>query len=59
MNYNEFHYIITYFHVISENTKSIEIEIWDKIIIPINLNNKYIIYLKKLKDITCYQTNAK
>ena len=52
IDYNSFKYLITNYHIISKIIKNIEIEIWDKTIINFNLNNRYIIYLPKPKDIS-------
>ena len=52
LDYNSFKYLITNFHVITKIIKNIEIEIWDKTIIKMNLNNRDIIYLPNPKDIT-------
>lgn len=51
IDYNSFKYLLTNYHIISKIIKNIEIEIWDKTIIKFNLNNRYIIYLPKPKDI--------
>ena len=52
IEHNSFKYLITNYHVVSKETKKIEIEIWDKSNIKLNLNNRYIIYLQQPKDIT-------
>lgn len=52
VDYNFNKYLITNYHVLPEEIKNIEIEIWDKSIIKFNLSNRNIIYLKKPKDIT-------
>ena len=52
IDYNSFKYLITNYHIISKIIKNIEIEIWDKTLIKFNLNNRYIIYLPKPKDIS-------
>ena len=59
MNYNSFHYLITNYHVVSKGTKRIEIETWDKIIIPLILNNRYVKFLEKPKDITVIRLEPK
>ena len=46
------HYLITNYHIISEDVKTIEIEIWNENKTELYLNNKYIRYLKRPKDIT-------
>ena len=55
MEYNSNKYLITNYHVISEKTKDIEIEIWNKNISELNLNNRFVKYIKKPKDITIIQ----
>ena len=52
IDYNSNKYLITNYHVISKEKKKIEIEIWDKSNIKLDLNNRYIIYLPEPKDIT-------
>ena len=52
IDYNFNKYLITNYHVISKEKKKIEIEIWDKSNIELNLNNRYIIYIPEPKDIT-------
>ena len=52
INYKSYKYLLTNYHVISEKSKKVDIEIWDKSWINLNLNNRYIIYLPKPKDIT-------
>jgi S1-C subfamily serine protease len=55
MEYKSNKYLITNYHVISEKTKNIEIEIWNKSTSEFNLNNRFIKYIKKPKDITIIQ----
>ena len=50
--YKSSNYLITNEHVVSKDKKSILIEIWDKTKIKINLENRFILYLEKPKDIT-------
>ena len=52
IDFNSYKYLITNYHIISKEKKQIEIEIWDKSNIKLNLNNRYIIYLPEPKDIT-------
>ena len=59
IDYNSYKYLITCYHVISEEIKNIVIEIWDKHDINLNLNNRNIIYLPKPKDITIIQLKEK
>ena len=51
------YYLITNYHVISENIKSIEIEIWNESKIKLNLYKRFIKYMPKPKDITIIQIN--
>ena len=53
--YNSFCFLVTNYHVISENIKNIEIEIWNGKIMDLNLNDRYIKFLQKPKDITFIQ----
>ena len=46
MEYKSNNYLITNYHVISESIKDCEIEIWNKNIIKLDFNNRYITYLK-------------
>ena len=57
LEYNLFYFLVTNYHVVHENIKSIEIEIWNKNNIELNLqtNERYIKYFEKPKDITCIQ----
>ena len=55
MNYNSWKFLITNYHLISETIKEIEIEIWNKNTKILSLNNRYIKYIKKPKDITAIQ----
>ena len=59
IDYNSNKYLITNYHIISKEKKQIEIEIWDKSNIKLNLNNRYIIYLPVSKDITIIGLKAK
>ena len=52
---NSQNYLITNYHVINENIKNIEIELTNKQIIKLNLNNRIIKYIKQPKDITIIQ----
>ena len=52
IDYNSNKYLITNYHVISKEKEKIEIEIWDKSNIELDLNNRYIIYILEPKDIT-------
>ena len=53
VDYNSSKYLLTNYHVISKETKKIEIEIWDKSHIILDLNKRYLIYLpQEEKDIT-------
>ena len=54
MEYKSENYVITAYHIISNNIKNIEIQIWNKKIIKLNLDNRYLILLKE-KDIAAIQ----
>jgi hypothetical protein len=54
MEYNSVIYLITANHIISRDIKSIKIEIWNKKIIQLNLDNRYLKFLKK-EDIAAIQ----
>ena len=53
-NLNTLKYLITNYHVINPHIgkENIEIEIWNTKIMKLNLNNRYIKYIKKPRDIT-------
>lgn len=57
MEYKSNNYLITNCHVIEENISDIEIEIWNKNIYKLNLNNRYVKYIEKPKDITAIKIN--
>ena len=53
VDFDSHKYLLTNYHIISKETKKIEIEIWDKSKIILDLNKKYLIYLpEEEKDIT-------
>ena len=54
MEYKSENYVITAYHIISNNIKNIEIQIWNKKIIKLNLDNRNLILLKE-KDIAAIQ----
>ena len=54
MEYKSENYIITAYHIIWNNIKNIEIQIWNKKIIKLNLDNRNLILLKE-KDIAAIQ----
>ena len=58
MEYKSNNYLITNYHIISEKIKDIEIEIWNKNIYKWNLNDRYIEYMEKSKDITAIKINS-
>ena len=57
MEYKSNYYLLTNYHVLPQKVKNsdIEIEIWNKTTSKFNLNNRFIKYLKKPKDITIIQ----
>ena len=55
---NSKYYLITNYHVINENIKNVEIELSNKQLINLDLNNRIIKYIKKPKDITIIQINS-
>ena len=55
LEYYSFYCLLTNYHVISENIKNIDIEIWNGKIIKLNLNDRNIKYLNDRKDITCIE----
>ena len=57
MEYKQNYYLLTNYHVISESVEKIDIEIWDENRIELNLKNRYLLFLKKPKDITIIQVN--
>lgn len=57
MIYGNYYYLITNYHILPENIKNIEIETWTEQILKLDLNNRYIKYLKDSKDITAIQIN--
>ena len=57
MEYKSNNYLITNYHVISENIKDIEIEIWNNKKYNLNLNNRYVKFIKMPKDITSIKIN--
>ena len=53
LNYTDkIKYLITCYHVINPEVKNIEIEIWNKKIMKLKLNNRYVKYIDKPKDIS-------
>ena len=54
MEYNSVIYLVTANHIISRDIKNIKIEIWNKKIIELNLDNRYLKFLKE-KDIAAIQ----
>ena len=55
MTINSKNYLITNYHVINENIKNTEIELSNKQLIKLDLNNRIIKYIKQPKDITIIQ----
>ena len=55
---NSKYYLITNYHVINENIKNVEIELSNKQLIKLDLNNRIIKYIKQPKDITIIQINS-
>ena len=54
---NSKNYLITNYHVINENIKNVKIELSNKKLIKLDLNNRIIKYIKPPKDITIIQIN--
>ena len=57
LEYNSNYYLVTNYHVVSEVINNIEIEIWNKNLTKLNLNNRNIKFLPRPKDITAIQIN--
>ena len=49
MEYNYNYYLITNYHVVSDNIENLEIQIWNKCIVKLDLNKRNIIFLPKPK----------
>ena len=59
MEYNSSEYLFTNFHLISKKVEKIEIEIWDKKIIKLDLNDRIITYIEEPKDLTIIKLQPK